>query len=143
MPRNRAKQFTVAEDWAVLGLPAIASILAPWQNKITSMELISDYFQPNASIAASVLGPLTCFVAYAVYVRRPIYKEQHVAIISCVACFLFVFICWTIKNNDGQIVLTGLAQALFRIAWQLCYILIFVSFGISAIIAFLAVRKQI
>src|SRR5262245_23489287 len=83
--------------WKIWGLPVFAAVFSPWQEKITSMTLISEYFQPTLNIAASVLGPLTCMVGYMVLNGATKRSKKSVAISSLIVFFLLLLACLLTK----------------------------------------------
>lgn len=55
------------KSWPYWGLPAFAALFAPWQEKLTSLAIISSFFQPMANVATSVFGSLACMIAFAYF----------------------------------------------------------------------------
>ncbi|HEX8366528.1 MAG TPA: hypothetical protein VF603_14700 [Allosphingosinicella sp.] len=127
-------------DWAAIGLPAFAAALAPWQDKLTSAELIPEYYQPSISIAASVVGVLVCFcfwLAFARMKRRTLVRlclaSVALFVLSLAACLWFVAaldVYWFPEEGWVPVV---------RLAWQLLYVALFASFS-SAVATALRLR---
>ena len=61
MARRAKPRRDPLAGWKTFGLPAFASALAPWQDKLTQAALIPDWYQPQANTLASLVGPLVCF----------------------------------------------------------------------------------
>ncbi|HMG48131.1 MAG TPA: hypothetical protein VK614_11800 [Allosphingosinicella sp.] len=127
-------------DWASLGLPAFAAALAPWQDKLTSAELIPAYYQPRISILASVLGVLVCFCLWLVCKRL---KRRRLIILclSSLAVFIAAILgcLWLNAAVDVDWFPEGGALAALRLGWQLLYLAVFASFS-SAVATALLLR---
>jgi hypothetical protein len=61
MARKEKPRRDPFAGWKTFGLPAFASALAPWQEKLTQAALIPEWYQPQANSLASLIGPLVCF----------------------------------------------------------------------------------
>jgi hypothetical protein len=138
---GRKAEQTILTDWKTFGLPVFACLFAPWQDKITSLPIISSWFQPTASITASLIGPLACFVAYAILFNQARYTKQRVALLSGVFCLTFIVSCLAFKIITRQIALSDNWNYVIWITWFLIYISIFITFGTSSIAALLAVKQ--
>jgi hypothetical protein len=115
---------------ATLGLPAFASLFAPWQDKVTSVNLISNWFQPSANLTASIVGPLSCFVTYAILANWSRKDKSLFAIWSFVVFVLSLIVCFIFKvavENLGQppVLLSEILWGL----WFLLYIVVFIALG--------------
>lgn len=108
------------KKWILTGF---AALLAPWQDQVTSIELISQYFQPQISVAAAILGAFLgiAFLAY--------FKSQSKARISrkllisaCifVACVIF---CLGLHSTVDSIWFPDQTMtAVLRVVWPAIYI---------------------
>jgi hypothetical protein len=90
MPKAEARSFL--SSWPLIGLPAFAAIFLPWQEKITAMSLVSEWFQPALNIGASIIGPLSCLVSYAYLVRKSRLTLERVMIGAFTVFLLFLLI---------------------------------------------------
>ncbi len=125
-------------DWATFGLPAFASALAPWQDKLTSAELIPDYYQPRISILASVVGVLVCFCLW--LTCRGLKRRQRIGLcLSSLIVFMLAIVgcLWLNAVVDVDWFPEGGALVALRLGWQLLYIAVFASFSSSVATALL------
>jgi hypothetical protein len=136
----RSKERAPFADWAAVGLPAFAAALAPWQDKLTSAELIEDFYQPSISIAASVVSVLVCFcfwLAFARTRRRTLVRlclaSVALFLLALAGCLWFVaaFGVYWVPEEGWMLVA--------RLAWQLLYVALFASFS-SAVATALLLR---
>lgn len=125
-------------DWATFGLPAFAAALAPWQDKLTSAELIPDYYQPRISILASVVGVLACFCLWLTARRQKRRRLIGLCLSSLTLFMLGIIGClWLNAIVDVAWFPEGGALAALGLGWQLLYIAIFASFSSSVATALL------
>lgn len=131
------------DDWAVWGLPAFAAIFAPWQDKLTAMSLISDYFQPELNFGASVLGPLFCMSTYAITAKKSQKAVRKALAISLLVFLIVFFACIILKYTiDVTFFPAPEFQVFVRIFWLTAYLMIFIFLGISMTSAAVAIKKQ-
>lgn len=130
-------------NWKAWGLPAFAGVLAPWHEKLTSVHLLSEYFQPQMNVIASVVGPLACLAAVALLDKKSRRLQSRVGWISGVAFFLLVLLCFLLRQVVEmlvapepvvQIVLWGIGAGAF--------LLVFISFSVAAVACTLALGSR-
>ncbi len=139
--KSQTQQFF--RKWPVWGLPAFAGIFAPWQDKLTSMTLISDYFQPDLSISGSILGPLACLSTYALIQKKSQKAVRKVLVFSISIFFLSIFACIFLRNTiDVTVFPDPKYQDLIRLSWISFYLMVFASLGASMTSAGVAIQKQ-
>jgi hypothetical protein len=127
-------------DWATFGLPAFASALAPWQDKLTSAELIPSFYQPQISILASVVGVLVCFCLWLVCRRLKRRTLVRLCLASLAAFVAAIVGClWLNAVVDVTWFPEGGALTAMRLGWQLLYIAVFAAFS-SAVAAALLLK---
>lgn len=123
------------EKWPKWGLPAFATLLAPWLEKLTSMSLISDMFQPTLNIGASILAPLCCLVTFSVFggtpkaLSKPCLRAFSVFIGALTMCLCFKYLLGTWWSPDPV-----LTMGLWGI-WAVAYLTLFCSFGVTVVTA--------
>ena len=140
-PKSPAEQFF--KKWPVWGLPAFAEIFAPWQDKLTSMTLISDYFQPELNISGSILGPLACLSTFALTQKRSQKAVRKVLTFSICVFFFSLFGCIFLRYTIDVTVFPDLKyQVWIRLSWILLYLMVFAALGISMTSAGVAIQKQ-
>jgi hypothetical protein len=116
--------------WNGLGVPVFASLFAPWQDKVTSINLISDWFQPSANVAASIVGPLSCFLTYTFLKDWSKSSKKSFAVLSFVLFLLSLIICFIFKvtiENVNQLPVM-LSESVWGF-WFFLYLIIFISLG--------------
>ena len=118
------------QDWAAFGLTAFGAALAPWQDKLTSAELIPEYYQPRISIIASVAGVLVCYCIFYVLKRTSRRKLIRSCVASLVLFVLAVVGCFTLDATVGLLWFPeGFAFVAVRVGWQFLFVLLFVLFS--------------
>jgi hypothetical protein len=131
--RNDTNPFA---GWTEFGLPAFASALAPWQDKLTGAELIPGWYQPRIEIIASLVGVLVCYVLW--LACRAL--KRRVLIRLCIAS-LMVFVSaiaaclWLNAVIDVTWFPEGDALASLRLSWQLLYVVVFAGFSATVALA--------
>jgi hypothetical protein len=100
-PAPRAGAASFLKGWQTIGLPAFACIFLPWQNKLTEMSMISDYFQPALNIGASIVGPLSCFVGYAYLVHKSRAKQQQIMFAGFLTFLVSLLLLYAVKMTLG------------------------------------------
>ena len=125
-------------DWAAFGLPAFASALAPWQDKLTSAELIPAYYQPQIGIVASVVGVLICFCLW-LACRRLKRRTLVRLCLGALACFVVAIAAclWLDTAVDVYWFPDDGALAALQLGWQLLYVLVFAAFSATVATALL------
>jgi hypothetical protein len=123
--------------WKVWGQPVFAAIFLPWQEKLTSMTLISNSFQPTLNLAGSVIGPLTCMVSYMTLNGCNKRTKRYVAISALIAFLLLLLGCMLIKYTlESADIQSEVKMHVAWIAWALIYLLVFMSLGLAMVAAF-------
>lgn len=139
MPKILPDKFF--SDWKAWGFPVFVDILAPWQDKLTNAKLISDWFQPDLSIVASIVGPLTTFVAYGILQSKAKRTIKRSAIVSLLLFLLLLVLCLVFKYTVDIIWFpTHYVQILVWIVWVIFYLFLFVSFGVTLISGALLIK---
>jgi hypothetical protein len=130
------------QDWAAFGLTAFGAALAPWQDKLTSAELIPEWYQPRTSIIASVAGVLVCYCIFYVLTRTSRRRLIRLCVISLVLFILTVVGCFTLNASVDQVWFPeGFALVLLRVGWQLLFVLVFIFFSL-AVASAMRLRKR-
>jgi hypothetical protein len=133
---------TAFDNWNAWGLPAFASALAPWQDKISNASLISDWYQPNISITASVVAPLVCFSAFYVLKKTGSVRLGRLTKASLGAFLTAILFCLILYYTLDNIWYPGPEiQVIIRIVWSVLYLGIFIFFGIAMVGAMLLAKK--
>jgi hypothetical protein len=120
MPTPTIKDYVAG--WTEWGLPVIANGLAPWLTQVTSMTLISNAFQPEANIGASLIGVVASFAMFGLTLRRskaansklilPLLATFLGALLTCVGVKLNLGVSW---NPAPEL------QPLVWVAWHAVY----------------------
>jgi hypothetical protein len=139
--RARPRRDPLA-GWKTFGLPAFASALAPWQDKLTQAALIPDYYQPQANTLASLIGPLVCFCLWLTcdrLSRRALVRLclgalalLALGLAGCLALLATLDVTWF----PGEATL-----AILHVAWPLLYLGLFAALA-AAIVAGLLLGGQ-
>lgn len=126
--------------WKTWGLPAFAGILLPWQAAITRIELISNYFQPELNILASVVGPLVALVIFSALNGEGKPKKIKVGVISFVLFVGALFLCLLLTHTVGFIEYRSKwVQIAIWIFWFAAYITVFSAFAATAVASTVAI----
>ena len=137
----KARDFV--ENWQIWGLPAFAGIFAPWQDKLTQVHLISDFFQPELNLCASVFGPLACMIGFGVLATRSRVRRQKAAIWVGLLFFVLVVICFSLSLTVGIIWHPSpVAQPVVWVTWITIYLSMFCALGVTMVAGMLAVGTR-
>jgi hypothetical protein len=129
-------------SWPLVGLPAFAAIFLPWQNKLTAMYLVSDWFQPSLNVGASIVGSLSCFVAYSYLVRKARARQLRAMVVAFAAFVAALVVCLSLKILIGTMFFpTPGVQVGIWILEVILYLLVFSAFAVSMISAGLLIRS--
>ena len=132
---------TFLHGWPLFWLPAFAGIFAPWQNKLTAMSLVSEWFQPGLNIGASIIGPLTCVISYATLLRLSRARRIRVMLVAFAIFVTSLVICVISKLLIGVIYFPTPGQQL--IVWAvlvIVYLGVFVALAVSMVSSGMNVR---
>jgi hypothetical protein len=122
----------VLANWHIWGLPAFAQIFAPWHEKIISMSLISDWFQPTLNIAASILGPLVCMITYGVMRQSKRQTKWRVAAIASLGFLALLLACLFMRYTLELIAAPGpIFAAILWVLWATIYLGLFIALGLA------------
>jgi hypothetical protein len=129
--------------WPLVGLPAFAAIFLPWQNKLTSMSLVSDWFQPSLNVGASIVGPLSCLVGYSFLVRRVRPRQIRAMMVASASFVSALILCLSLRMLLGTVVFpTPAVQVGLWILEVMLYLIVFSALGVSMVSAGLVVRSR-
>ena len=131
------------DSWKEWGLPAFATVLAPWQDKITQVGLVSDYFQPNLSVAASILSPLAAMVTYSQLLKYSVSRVNRISLLGFVVFTLLLTSCFVFS----QVILPSIALTpkFTYIAWAsniVGYLVTFIAFSIAVMASWIVLRRN-
>jgi hypothetical protein len=136
-------QLPSSEDffakWQTWGLASFATVIGPWQEKLTNIGLVSNFFQPALNIVASIIGPLVCLTSFAALSTCSRARQQRIGI-----AFFFVFViliisCLTLRHGVGLIWFPeGGAQMAVWVAWWVIYLGLFAALGVAIVSATMA-----
>jgi hypothetical protein len=85
---------SLLEYWKEWGAPLLAGTLFPWQNNLTDLNIISDYFQPSADILSSIVAGTFCLAIHALLHRKVDAKKRKILV--CFIVGFLLFLCWAI-----------------------------------------------
>src|SRR5689334_13625884 len=125
--------------WQAWGLASFATVIGPWQEKLTNIGLVSNFFQPALNIVASIIGPLVCLTSFAALSTCSRARQQKIGI-----AFFFVFVilivsCLTLRHGIGLIWFPeGGAQMAVWVAWWAIYLGLFAALGVAIVSATMA-----
>jgi hypothetical protein len=145
VPRASAKSSVQSflRTWPLVGLPAFAAIFLPWQNKLTSMSLVSDWFQPSLNVGASIVGPLSCLVGYSFLVQRVRPRQIRAMMVAFASFVSALILCLSLRILMGTVVFpTPAVQVGLWILEVMLYLIVFSALGVSMVSAGLVVRGR-
>src|SRR5262245_57752965 len=109
--------------WRVWGLSAFGTALGPWQDKLTQVSLISDWFQPALNVTSSLVGPLVCLVTFAVLHSRSRARQQRFCRYSVAAFFICLLSCLALRLSVGVVLFPSpTMQVLVWVVWAALYL---------------------
>ena len=133
----------ILNNWKVWGIPALIELLAPWQNKITGLAIISDYWQPGLNSFCSVSGALCAMFSFAFLHDQPRAQQRTWArwlVLLFVVSFL-ITLTFHLTVADYFYPEGGWLY-IVRGIWVVSYILMFASSGGLIIALLLAGTKR-
>ena len=114
------KLLTAYKDWVI---PVTTGALFPWQDKLSTIELISGYYQPWTNFLVTVLSPIGALAGYALLNdgdRSRIRRWLVWAIVLSVICLVVtVLLNFTLGRSWYP---TGSAMYAARLAWWFGYV---------------------
>jgi hypothetical protein len=143
MARKAAPRRDPLAGWKTFGLPAFASALAPWQEKLTQAALIPEYYQPQANGLASLVGPLVCFCLWLTcdrLSRRALIRLCFAALAllaaglaSCLALLTTLDVIWFPDRA---------ALAAIQVGWPLLYLGLFAALAAAIVTGLLLGERR-
>ena len=125
--------------WHKWGLPAFATAISPWQDKLTKVSLISAYFQPGVNVAASIVSPLFCLVTFAALHNVKRARQQRLCVRFLAGFVLTLAFCFALHFTMGVIYFPPPTAHMFLwVLWVIVYLGIFAFLGMTAVSATLA-----
>lgn len=91
----------VLEGWKLWGIPALIALLAPWQEALTGLQLISEYYQPGINKVASAIGALGAMFSFAFLNDQSRQKQRWWAIYTGAAWLLCLIVCLSLTFTLG------------------------------------------
>lgn len=138
MARRKPAPSAPFADWATFGLPAFAAALAPWQDKLTSAELIPPYYQPQIGVIASVASVLICFCLWLACRRLKRRTLVRLCLASLAGFVASIAAClWLDGTVDIYWFPESASLAALQLGWQLLYLAVFAFFSASVATALL------
>ena len=138
---NRNDPFA---NWKLFGLPAFASALAPWYNKLLDASLIPEWYESSLKIVATVMGPFVCFLLWLTcsrFTRRGIvrlgFASLALFILALAVCLGLTFTVDTIWFPEET------AQLVLRLAWPAAYLTVFGTFSAGIVAGLLIARAPL
>lgn len=129
--------------WKVWGLPAFAAVLLPWQEKITEVSLVSEYFQPGLNVAASVIGPLVALVTFASFCARSRAAKLTASKVGMIVFIGAMLVCLALIHTLGLVAAPApLIQISIWVIWSAIYLSIFAAFAVAAVAGTLALPNE-
>jgi hypothetical protein len=119
-----ASQSSPLKGWVKNGLPAFASAMAPWQDKLTQAHLISDWFQPQLDIVSAVLAPVASFTFWYLVRGLAFSTKWRLTLYSSIAFFVGIVSCVLLINLVDRVWFPPVyVIGPLRVTWLLLYIL--------------------
>jgi hypothetical protein len=128
--------------WQVFGLPAFATALAPWYNKLVDAALIPEWYEPPLKIVATILGPFICFLLWLTCSRlghRRLVRLAYgslilflVALAACLGLMFTVDVVWF----PGETM-----QLALRLIWPAAYLTVFAAFSAGIVSGLLLANR--
>ena len=110
------------------------------------MNLVSEYFESSLNIGASVVGPLTCVVAFSVLNGSSKRKLRTIAGWTFAGFLVAIFTCLGLQANVGLIFYPSpIVTEIIWWVWSAVYIAMFVFFAacvVSATLSFPVVKAK-
>jgi hypothetical protein len=125
--------------WQTWGLASFATVIGPWQEKLTNIGLVSNFFQPALNIVASIIGPLVCLTSFAALSTCSRARQQKIGLAFFIAFLILIVSCLTLRHGIGLIWFPeGGAQMAVWVGWWIIYLGLFAALGVTIVSATLA-----
>jgi hypothetical protein len=129
--------------WKTYGLPAFATALAPWLDKLTQAELIPDAYATSLRPLTNLVGPLVCFVLWIVGERLSRKRQIFLCVSSMATFFACIAACMTLSNILDEYWFPGeLMNAIIPVAWRMIYLLMFATLASSIVTGLLIAEDK-
>lgn len=106
-------------------LTGFAALVAPWQDQISSIDLISAYYQPTVQVVAALSGVLIGTAALSAYQRHAKQRNRDRLLRSTMLLVVVLAVCLTLSFTVGSVwqpAETGTIA--LRVLWPLLYVLL-------------------
>ena len=131
----------LSKAWKTWGVPAFVELLAPWQDRISGLKLISAFYQPELNAFCSVLGALGAMFAYVFAAGTSRVRRRRWAIALAVLFAVSFIVTLALRLTIDIVCNPGPKwAAIVTVTWHLSYILMFVSSG-SLMVILLSLRS--
>lgn len=119
----------ILDSWKKWGIPALLGLLAPWQNTITGLAIVSEYWQPGLNAFCSVIGALAAMWVFAFLHDRPRAKHRAWAVWLLILFLVSLSIAFGFHMTVGISWVPPAAwqQTIIQMIWVSSYILVFAS----------------
>jgi small-conductance mechanosensitive channel len=125
--------------WHAWGLASFATVIGPWQEKLTNIGLVSNFFQPALNIVASIIGPLVCLTSFAALSTCSRARQQKIGIVFFIVFLVLIILCLTLRHGIGLFWFPeGSLQMAVWVAWWIIYLGLFAALGVAIVSSTLA-----
>lgn len=124
-------------------LTGFAALLAPWQDQLSSIDLISAYYQPTVQIVAALCGVLIGTAALSAYKRHAKQKNRDRLLKNTVVFAVVLIVCLTLTFTVGSVwqpAETGTIA--LRVLWPILYVTLNASLAVCVALSLLVFWKS-
>lgn len=123
-------------------LPVLfGGVLLPWQDKLSGIQIVSDYYQPALSILTSVVAAGVTVALFAIYQGLAQFKIRRALVLSVAVFAVSVLALVGLTFSLGKIWHPiGIEMMFGRAALCICYSLTFISATAMALFSLMLLR---
>jgi len=124
-------------------LTGFAAIVAPWQEKLSTIELISPFYKPDIQIAAVVCGVLAGTISLIVWRDIGIKTIQKKLMVSGLAFFTILLSCLGLSYSVGILFEPGqVGTVAIRFGWPMLYLSLHITLATCVALIILALMRS-
>lgn len=136
---------SIINAWRPLLAAAAVQVFGPWQEAVTGLNLISNYWQPQLNVASSVTGSIALAATVAFVSHRSQRARRTCFVVFILPSIIAFLVCVILNLIVGTTYFPeGTTRVFVALAWFVAYITMFTCLGaaLGALALLLPKEKQ-
>lgn len=130
-------------DWKRWGLPAFASMTAPWVRRLVGLELISPFYQPGLDMFATTVAAIAGLVSFALLKEAGAGRRVRALVVAIGVSFASFLVCLAFNQTIGVFfTLEPWQRFIVHLVWWIAYLAMFIAVAVTLTTAFLLARPR-